>query len=340
MDSEGEHAMTGGPRHRTSTEASIPTLQNRYPTATPHHHHQPTPSTPGSTWYPRLAAGSLLVFFLLTLSNHLHPTPWRSSKGIIGSPRHDWPPDPVPPSSRPGSHSPPVLGCRDSAREMLFPRQKAALLLLARDSDLDALLPTLENFESKFNQRFKYPYVFLNDVPFSASFVMRIRAALEGREVEFGTIDKADWSIPDWVDETEARDAFARMGREGVQYADRESYHHMCRSVLIPPFPAIADAWTQVLLWSVCDPSAPGKVRLVLAPRTGRRVAPSPLSRTLLLTRRAQCGTTATSPMTPSASSPNATWSTASSSPSSRRPTRYPPSSAPCAPSRPFLQTR
>jgi mannosyltransferase/alpha 1,2-mannosyltransferase len=109
-------------------------------------------------------------------------------------------------------------------------RESAAILLLARDGDLEALLPTLANFESKFNARFRYPYIFLNEDSLSQKFQQGIRDALpKGAVVEFGTIPKEHWSIPDWLDKEKVREGFQRMKEENIQYADRESYHHMCR---------------------------------------------------------------------------------------------------------------
>lgn len=109
-------------------------------------------------------------------------------------------------------------------------KERAAILLLARDGDLEALLPTLNNFEAKFNARFRYPYVFLNEDSLSQTFQQGIRTALpQGAVVEFGTIPKEHWSIPDWLDKQQVREGFERMKEENIQYADRESYHHMCR---------------------------------------------------------------------------------------------------------------
>lgn len=131
---------------------------------------------------------------------------------------------------------PPVLGCpaenasQDSWMTSHKRGEKAAILLLARDGDLEALLPTLANFEDKFNAKFRYPYVFLNEDTLSRDFQAGIRKALPANAVvEFGTIPKEHWSIPDWLDKEQVRRGFGKMKEEGIQYADRESYHHMCR---------------------------------------------------------------------------------------------------------------
>jgi len=131
---------------------------------------------------------------------------------------------------------PPVLGCpaehysADSWLARQVVREKAAVLLLARNEDLDQLLPTLDNFEKTFNAKFRYPYVFLNDAPYSSAFQAGILSALPaGAEVKFGQIPEEQWRIPDWLDKAAMRARFKKMEEEGIQYAGREGYHHMCR---------------------------------------------------------------------------------------------------------------
>lgn len=137
-----------------------------------------------------------------------------------------------------GRRDPPVLGC--PADDFSSPvkhltrldtKEKACVLLLAREDDLSSLVDTLGNFEDTFNAKFRYPYVFLKeDNMYSATFQHRIRQVLPASAVaEFGVIPKEHWSIPDWLNPEEIRRGFAAMGQQGIQYADRESYHHMCR---------------------------------------------------------------------------------------------------------------
>lgn len=49
-------------------------------------------------------------------------------------------------------------------------RANATLVMLARNSDLDGVISSVEQLESKFNHKFNYPWVFLNDEPFSFEF--------------------------------------------------------------------------------------------------------------------------------------------------------------------------
>src|SRR4051812_43420892 len=54
-------------------------------------------------------------------------------------------------------------------------RVKAAIVILARNNDIDGLNSTISQFEGRFNSKFNYPYVFLNDVPFNDQFKNAMR---------------------------------------------------------------------------------------------------------------------------------------------------------------------
>ena len=49
-------------------------------------------------------------------------------------------------------------------------RANAVLLMLARNSELDGALSSVQQLEDRFNKRFGYPWVFLNEVPFTDEF--------------------------------------------------------------------------------------------------------------------------------------------------------------------------
>ncbi|GAA5822265.1 hypothetical protein JCM11251_006283 [Rhodosporidiobolus azoricus] len=127
----------------------------------------------------------------------------------------------------------PVSGCRDTSLTSLEGRENAAILLLLRERDLPELLPTLRNFEDKFNNLFRYPYVFLSspdEGELSASFRRAVASALPDRAVtEYGVVPSSHWEVPRWMDEEEVRKGFVEQEKRGVQYAGREGYHHMCR---------------------------------------------------------------------------------------------------------------
>jgi alpha 1,2-mannosyltransferase len=49
-------------------------------------------------------------------------------------------------------------------------RASATLLMLARNSDVDEAVRSVREMEDRFNHKFRYPWVFLNEQPFSDDF--------------------------------------------------------------------------------------------------------------------------------------------------------------------------
>ncbi len=49
-------------------------------------------------------------------------------------------------------------------------RANAAILMLARNSDVDNAVRSVRRLEDRFNKNFQYPWVFLNEEPFSDEF--------------------------------------------------------------------------------------------------------------------------------------------------------------------------
>ncbi|KAI5966128.1 hypothetical protein CANMA_003374 [Candida margitis] len=105
---------------------------------------------------------------------------------------------------------------------------KAAFVGLARNQDLQGFLESIKTIEERFNKKFKYDWVFLNEVEFSEEFKTTISNAVSG-EAKFGLIPTEHWSYPDWIDQEKA--AFVRedMRERKIIYGDSASYRHMCR---------------------------------------------------------------------------------------------------------------
>ena len=49
-------------------------------------------------------------------------------------------------------------------------KANAVMLMLARNSELEGAVRSVRQLEDKFNQRYHYPWVFLNDEPFTDEF--------------------------------------------------------------------------------------------------------------------------------------------------------------------------
>lgn len=74
-----------------------------------------------------------------------------------------------------------------------------------------------------------YPYVFLNDEPFTEDFKRGIQS-LVSTTADFGLIPPEHWGKhPAWVDELRAARARQAMADAKVPYGDSVSYREMCR---------------------------------------------------------------------------------------------------------------
>lgn len=113
--------------------------------------------------------------------------------------------------------------------DMLLTRKaNATLLMLARNSDIDNAIRSVRRLEDRFNRKYKYPWTFLNEVPFSDDFKKRI-SVLTDAPIEWGLIPKDHWYQPDWIDESKAAAERKKMEDENVIYGGSVSYRNMCR---------------------------------------------------------------------------------------------------------------
>ncbi|OAG29484.1 alpha 1,2-mannosyltransferase [Nematocida displodere] len=111
---------------------------------------------------------------------------------------------------------------------MSVQKESACVLILCKNTHLESLRDTIAAFEERFNKRFQYPYVLLNDAEFDENFKTGFQTMTQA-EVSFGLVPKEHWSFPAWVDPGKARERMDAMAREGVLYGGMESYRHMCR---------------------------------------------------------------------------------------------------------------
>ncbi|GAV55046.1 hypothetical protein ZYGR_0AS03690 [Zygosaccharomyces rouxii] len=107
-------------------------------------------------------------------------------------------------------------------------KPKACFVSLVRNMELHMMLQSIQQVEKKFNKKFHYPWVFMNDEEFTNEFKQQVSEATSG-EVEFTLISKEHWSYPDYIDLNKAAEEREKMAQDGVVYGDSESYRHMCR---------------------------------------------------------------------------------------------------------------
>ncbi|KAJ3877618.1 glycosyltransferase family 15 protein [Lentinula edodes] len=121
--------------------------------------------------------------------------------------------------------TPPVV----SIESGLIPtRENATLVFLARNSELKGVLTSMQNLESRFNHKYMYPWVFLNDEEFTNEFKGRVMLETNAK-VYFGLIPKEHWVQPAWIDEEKAEESRRRLTEQKVIYGGSSSYRNMCR---------------------------------------------------------------------------------------------------------------
>ncbi|KIM28834.1 glycosyltransferase family 15 protein [Serendipita vermifera MAFF 305830] len=129
--------------------------------------------------------------------------------------------------SRPSNYVPPKGEFLDEdVRPAPARKANATFVILARNGDLTGVIESIQRLEDRFNRHFHYPYVFLNEEPFTQEFKQRTRNMISGT-AEYGLIPKHEWEQPPTVDENKAREAREEMIRENVIYGGL--YRNMCR---------------------------------------------------------------------------------------------------------------
>ncbi|GAA5949998.1 hypothetical protein JCM21900_001359 [Sporobolomyces salmonicolor] len=107
---------------------------------------------------------------------------------------------------------------------------KAAFVVLARNSDLWELLDSMRGMEDRFNNRYQYDWVMLNDEPFSDEF-KRHTSGIASGTVKYGLVPEEHWGkdMPSWIDKDEALRKIGEMGQKQIPYAGSIPYRKMCR---------------------------------------------------------------------------------------------------------------
>jgi len=108
------------------------------------------------------------------------------------------------------------------------PRMNATFVTLARNSDLWEIARSIRQVEDRFNRRYQYDWVFLNDKPFDETF-KKVTTALVSGTTHYGEIPEEHWSFPDHIDQEKARKVREDMAQRKIIYGDSISYRHMCR---------------------------------------------------------------------------------------------------------------
>ncbi|KAI9052827.1 hypothetical protein LZ554_003100 [Drepanopeziza brunnea f. sp. 'monogermtubi'] len=108
------------------------------------------------------------------------------------------------------------------------PRMNATFVTLARNSDIWEIARSIRQVEDRFNRKFHYDWVFLNDKPFDATF-KKVTTSLCSGKTHYGEIPREHWSFPEHIDQDRARKVREEMAEKKIIYGDSISYRHMCR---------------------------------------------------------------------------------------------------------------
>ncbi|KAJ6630816.1 glycosyltransferase family 15 protein [Mycena sp. CBHHK59/15] len=107
-------------------------------------------------------------------------------------------------------------------------RANATFVFLCRNSDLNGVVASVQSMEDRFNKNYNYPWVFLNDEPFTDEFKERV-SVLTNAPISFGLIPPKHWVQPDWIDEDRARQGRQKLMKQRVIYGGSVPYRNMCR---------------------------------------------------------------------------------------------------------------
>eukprot|EP01134_Creolimax_fragrantissima_P003693 CFRG3693T1 len=108
-------------------------------------------------------------------------------------------------------------------------KENAVIVVLVRNRERDALVNVVETFQRRFNDKYKYPYVMLNDEPFTDDFKDKLSHVLSSSEVEYALVPPELWNPPEYTNMTYARQQMKAMAEAKVMYGGSESYRKMCR---------------------------------------------------------------------------------------------------------------
>jgi mannosyltransferase len=116
----------------------------------------------------------------------------------------------------------------ESEDQSNYQLENATFVSLVRNSELNQIRDSIAQIEETFNEKYHYPYVFLNDEPFTDDFKQSIKKVTKS-ECFFEQIDPKTWDKPDFIDLKKEQKGIEYLKSKGVGYSDLESYHNMCR---------------------------------------------------------------------------------------------------------------
>ncbi len=109
-----------------------------------------------------------------------------------------------------------------------YERANATLLSLVRNQELRGIISAMKQIESTFNNKFNYPWTFINDEEFSERFKTQV-SKYTNSKIYFEKISNDHWVEPSWIDPSLSSASNDKLMSENIQYSNKQSYHRMCR---------------------------------------------------------------------------------------------------------------
>jgi len=109
-----------------------------------------------------------------------------------------------------------------------YKHANATIVSLVRNKELEGISSTIKLFEKQFNSKFRYPYTFMNDEPFTDEFKAEI-AKLTDAPTNYVVIPPHLWNRPDSIDKSLELAGHNRLSKLGIPYATKVNYRNMCR---------------------------------------------------------------------------------------------------------------
>lgn len=103
--------------------------------------------------------------------------------------------------------------------------ENATMVMLVRNIELKGALLSMRSLEDRFNHQYKYPWVFLNDVPFDQDFIDQTTLMASGKTY-YELIPTEDWDPPAHIDLDKLEDNIAKSTE--IIYGFSKSYRNMC----------------------------------------------------------------------------------------------------------------
>ncbi|CUM66876.1 uncharacterized protein PRCAT00004560001 [Priceomyces carsonii] len=105
--------------------------------------------------------------------------------------------------------------------------ENATIVMLVRNSELKGALESIRSLEDRFNKDYRYPWVFLNEVPFEEEFIEQTSLMVSG-ETYYELVPEEDWEPPSFIDERKLQEGLKKASDDGIVYGGLRSYRNMC----------------------------------------------------------------------------------------------------------------